>query len=949
MNNSMISRGFAAASFFISLVVYLLTMAPTVSFWDCGEFIACSYKMAVPHPPGAPFFLMLGRVFTIIPFFEDIAARVNLISVLSSAFTVLFLHLSIVYLVKDFTKDREGFNLYVPHFAGLIGALTFAFSHSFWFNAVEAEVYAPSMFFTGLVVWLAFLWDERRNEPGNEKYILMIAYIIGLALGVHLLNVLTIPMIMLIIFYRKYEVTITNLAILAVFGGILFWLIYPGIVKMIPVMISHTGFIGVVLLVLSMIAVLFYAVRARQNLVALVVLSMLLIMIGFSSYMMIYIRSGLNPNIDENNPETIEKFISYMNREQYGDHRILDREYAWRTSPNGKNWESATHYFWGYQVNHMYIRYFFWNFAGVAKDGVNVDFFQFLLIPLLLGLGGAYYHFIRDWKMGLAVFVLFFMTGLAIVLYLNQPDPQPRERDYSYVGSFFAFAIWVGIGAAGLLEKVTEMMKGAGELPAKVAPLAMALTMLIGGPTLMLATNYQEHDRTGNYVASDYSYNMLVSAETGGIMYTNGDNDTFPLWYLQEVENVRTDVRVANLSLLNTSWYIKQLRNMEPKVPMSLKDNDIDNLDQFLTRTGFRMFGNKEPLYGKLGAINLFPWPGEENVTIDAVADNVRRTEIDRYRAGFGDQVPGAGEKISFNLRPKHNISVGQGKTLGFLRVQDYMILNSLIANKFEKPVYFAVTTSRQNQMDGLQDYLRMDGLLFKITTLKGWSIDPETLYNNVMNKFRYRGLNDPDVYFNPSILGLVQNYRSAFLRLANYYLDAEDNDKFREVIKKSHDVMPSEVIPYTNRQFGELMQAFEFLAGVRPAEEFNSQNYELSELRAFSRIATDYKFYEEAKPVLIDLLGVIDENPEGPKVMQLLNRSFTRQVAPAQRVFALETIRAQLQEQLATTYENLGMLDKAIETLEERLKSNQRNNNVLKAKLQQLIDSQSADANDSP
>lgn len=945
----MISRGFAAASFFISLVVYLLTMAPTVSFWDCGEFIACSYKMAIPHPPGAPFYLMLGRVFTLIPIFEDIAARVNLISVLSSAFTVLFLHLSIVYLVRDFTKDKEGFNALVPHFGGLIGALTFAFSHSFWFNAVEAEVYAPSMFFTGLVVWLAFLWDEKRNEPGNERYILMIAYIIGLALGVHLLNVLTIPMIMLIIFYRKYEVTFANLAVLAVVGGVLFWLIYPGIVKMIPVMIHYTGFAGVVALVLAMIGILYYASTARQNLIALIVLSMLLITIGFSSYMMIYIRSGLNPNIDENNPETIEKFISYMNREQYGDHRILDREYAWKNSPNGKNWESVTHYFWGYQVNHMYVRYFFWNFAGIADDGVNFDLFQFLLIPLLLGLGGAYYHFLRDWKMGLAVFVLFFMTGLAIVLYLNQPDPQPRERDYSYVGSFFAFAIWIGIGAAALLAKVTEMLKDAGDLPSKIAPLTTALAMLIGGPTLMLATNFDSQDRTGNFVASDYSYNMLISAETGGIMYTNGDNDTFPLWYLQEVENVRTDVRVANLSLLNTDWYIMQLKNMEPKVPMSLSNSQIENLDQFLTSTGFRMFGKKEPIYGKLGAINLFPWPGEETVTIDAVSDNVRQSEIQRYRAGFGDQTPVATEKISFNLKPKHRIPVAQGKSLGFLRVQDYMILNTLIANKFEKPIYFAVTTSRQNQLDGLVDYLRMDGLLFKITTLKGWSIDPETLYDNVMNKFRYRGLNDPDVYFNDSILGLLQNYRSAFLRLANYYLDAGDQAKFKEVITRSHEVMPSEVIPYTNRQFAELMQAFEFLADVRPREEFTSENYELSELRAFARIATDFKFYEEAKPVLIDMLATIDENPEGPKVMQLLDRSFTRQVAPAQRVFALETIRAQLQEQLATSYENLGEIDKAIETLQERLKVNQRNNNILQAKLQQLIDSQSPDADDTP
>lgn len=937
MNPIIIIRGIAGISFLTSLIVYLTTMAPTVSFWDCGEFIACSYKMAIPHPPGAPFYLMMGRVFTLLPVFEDIAARVNLISVLSGAFTVLFLHLTIYYLVKGYLKSEEGFLKYVPSIGGLIGSLSFAFSHSFWFNTVEAEVYAPSMFFTGLIVWLAFKWAERHDESGNERYIILIAYIIGLALGVHLLNVLAIPAIALIIFYRRYEINAINLAKLAVVTGGLFFLVYPGVVKGLPVVADVAGVFSVILILVALLGLMIWASKAEHHHIALIALSVLLIVVGYSSYMMIFIRSGLDPNIDENNPETIEKFIKYMNREQYGDHSILDRTATWRNSPNGAQYDSVWDFFWNYQVQKMYVRYFNQNFLGITPDTSGVNPTQLWFVPFLLGFLGAIYHFYRDWRHGLVVFVLFFMTGLAIILYLNQPDPQPRERDYSYVGSFFAFAIWIGIGAAALIEGVVNVFKDGGSGIRNLGPVLLSILLVIVGPVKMLAENFDSHDRRGNYVASDYSYNMLINADEGSIMYTNGDNDTFPLWYLQEVEKVRQDVRVANLSLLNTDWYIKQLKNMEPTVPMSLTDEQIDDLPGFLHNQGLKLFGRQEPIYGRIGPTGLFPWPKADQIKIETVSQSVRRSEISRYQATFGGRAINQEESVSFQLRPKHNINLPDGRKLGFLRIQDYMILNTLINNQFQKPIYFAVTSSSSNQLDGLRDYLRMDGLLFKVTTIKNWAIDPEILHDNIMNKFRYRGLNDPSVYFNDSILGLVQNYRSAFFRLANHYLDNGERERFKEVIVKMNDVMPPEVIPYTNPQFAQILEGMNVIAGITPLEEVTADNFSLEELRGFAELGMNFEAFDFAEVAFENLLNAIDNPDKAADVNQFVNNFFRRQVGPDQRLQILTNLKAQIAQQLATAKEKQGKVDEAIELLRSRLESG-GDNPLLKAKLDELL-----------
>ncbi len=901
MNDKMQHRLFAGFSFLLSLAIYLKTMAPTVAFWDCGEFIACAYRLAIPHPPGAPLYLLVGRVFTLIPAFiiEDIAKRVNLISALSSAVTILFLHMTIVHLIKEYMREElaDPFLKYVPHIGAVIGSLAFAFSHSFWFNAVEAEVYAPSMLFTGICVWLVFRWSEKSDEIGNEKYLLLIAYMMGLAIGVHLLNVLTLPMIFLVIYYKRFEINMTTFFTMVAIGLGLTLLVYPGMVKGIPVLVHQIGFEGMIFLVVAAGGILGYAVNNGQKALALVITCLLLITIGYSSYLMIYIRSGLDPNIDENNPETVEKFISYMNREQYGEHHF-DRARRWKESPNGNQYSSGMDFFWRYQINEMYVRYFLWNFGGIeentnfSRERKRADVMRFWALPLLLGLIGGYYHFMKDRRHGLAIFVLFFMTGLAIVLYLNQPDPQPRERDYSYVGSFFAFSIWIGIGAAAILENIYKAVakkEGAGgAIGWIVAVLLFALV-----PMRMMAVNYNVHDRTGNFVAHDYSRNMLASAGPNGIMFTNGDNDTFPLWYLQEVEKYRTDVRVANLSLLNTSWYIEQLKNKEPKVPISFSDTEIEAM--------------KYPV----------PWK-ERKVEVSTISETARRAEAERYRLSLGiDDSLTIPDKVTFNVKPKMQIP-GRG---GALRIQDWMILNILITNQFENPIYFAVTTSDQNRLDELKRYQKMDGLLFQVTSIRDWTIEPEKLYDNLMNKFVYRNLNNPDVYYNENIIGLLQNYRSAFFRLGTHYLDSGNEARFEEVMQRLYEIMPPEVIPFTHNQFEEVLTAFATMANVYSKDQLTVDSMGMRQLQAVGEISLNYKKYDLAEVAYQQVLAPLLDNPQG-ELVQSYMRGITRnpalydQATEDQRNQILQSAISQIKRQIVTVYKDSKNYDTAIEVL---------------------------------
>jgi Ca2+/Na+ antiporter len=620
---------------------------------------------------------------------------------------------------------------------------------------------------------------------------------IGLAIGIHLLNVLALPFVTLIYYYKRYEYNLKTFIINAIITVGLILFVYPGIVKYLPRVAEIGGAVGLAAVFIFLFAVVFWSINNNKKMVSLVFLSVLFIIIGYSTYTTIYIRSNLDPMIDENNPETIERFISYLNREQYGDHSITDRAKVWKESPNGKRYNSSSEFFWKYQVDKMYIRYFLWQFVGMDENERDWSANQFYAIPFLLGLLGIYWHFKNDQKHALAVLALFFMTGLAIVLYLNQPDPQPRERDYSYVGSFYAFSIWIGLGYAGLMELIRGNKKKKKDdvtVQSSKLPMIVFLILLIISPILVLARNYETHNRKGRYIAWDYSYNMLMTCEPNAILITNGDNDTFPLWYLQEVDSIRRDVRIVNLSLLNTDWYIQQLRDLEPKVPIGLGDAELS----------------------KLG---LVPWK-KRQVTL-----NIPKSEGERiareFQNKYQDRPLNVPAKISFEVSPTLNTAYGS-----VLRVQDYMILRILNNNKWKKPVYFAVTVAKKNMLGELQEYLRMDGLALKLVPFKSWRISPENLERNLTKVYKYRGLQDPTVYYDKNILGLLQNYRTAYLQVSEHYARLKDMAKVKSLMADMEKNIPSTVIPWTNKYLKLIRDSYSLATDGITLDSLYSSNY---------------------------------------------------------------------------------------------------------------------------
>ncbi len=714
--------------FLTALLNFLSTVAPTTSFWDCGEFIAASFTLGVPHPPGAPFYLLLGRLFSMLPLGENIGYRVNLISCLVSALTILFLYLSTVLIIRQWRGlEKTVADKLTVYGGAAVGALAFAFSNSFWFNAVEAEVYAISMFFTALVFWLALLWLNYNEVPLGNRILLFMFYVIGLSTGVHLLNVLAILSIVYIISFKKYPATVGSFIITAIIGVAVTGAIYPGIIQGLPLLIK----IGTIWLVIPLLMGIFvlavYLLKKDYRVGAFALFAALLFVIGYSSYIYIKIRSGMNPFLDENDPETWAGLLSYLNREQYGTESLFATMFK-RAAP-----------FWTYQINKMYIRYFNWQFLG--GQGTPL-----LLFPFFFGLVGAVHHFFRDAKHAFVVLALFFMTGLAIILYVNQPDPQPRDRDYSYVGSFYAFAIWIGIGVVTLIETLQESFKKTN--PAVVATV-VALIALLLAPVQMYIKNHHTHNRQGNYVASDYSYNLLNTCEPDAVLYTNGDNDTFPLWYLQVVEGVRRDVRVVNLSLLNTGWFIQQIRDQEPKVPFSSKISDY--------------------------YINTVVESRDASALLDRHWKQQQRVSIDGPNIDSPNMVWNVPAALSYP------VGVG-GRTEYFLRVQDLMILNTIAANHWKRPIYFAVTVSDDN-LCGLrniqnpaENFLAMEGLAFKLHPHAVPLVDGGRIAENMFYKYRYRNLDNPKVYFNDNIEKLLGNYRQGLIQLAFTYLtEAKD------------------------------------------------------------------------------------------------------------------------------------------------------------------------------
>ncbi len=735
---------FAGLSFLISFIVYMMTVSPTVAFWDCGEFTACSYIMGVPHPPGAPLFIMLGRVFTLLLPGIDISLRTNIISVLSTALTIALLFLIIARLIQEWRGKPESFeDRLIINAGAFIGAMSLAFTDTLWFNAVETEVYALSLLLTTLVFWLALVWMDNYKDYKSLKFLLFIVYLWGLGSGVHLLHYMVVPTVFLYILYTDSKFLVKG--------------IIAGVISLPFFIISYFlcqkyGLIGIVpaVILITTLILLKYEFWAA---------ALIIFIIGYSTYFLIIIRAGLQPAINENNPDNWVRFLAYLKREQYG----AGSQFLTFFNRNAPIWE--------YQIKKMFLRYFSWQFIGkgttLGADGYiaeNISFRGLYGIPFLLGLIGVVHHFFKDWKRALSVLVFFIMTSLALVIYQNQGDPQPRERDYFYVGSFLAFAIWIGIGATGILESIVAKFKDNKKLMLTLAG-GIILIILLAVPINTLKFNYHEHDRSGNYIPWDYSYNILQSCEPNAILFTNGDNDTFPLWYLQEVEGIRKDIRIANLSLLNTNWYIKQLKHEEPKIAISFSDEEIE-------------------------AIQPMGWK-TQTLKINAPA-NVLKQYMGNVEGEI--ELPDTNIVMEFEVSPTLYDKA--------LRVQDYMVLNILYSNGWRKPIYFALTVSDGNKV-GLKEYLRMDGMASKLIPFKNEKISESRLRKNLFEVFKYRGLNDPDVYYDKQTNDLLQNYRTLFASgLAQHYYAKGMKDKVPEVLDKMEEAIPSSVIPVKRKEF---------------------------------------------------------------------------------------------------------------------------------------------------
>ena len=750
MTHRALNRFLAVLLFIGAELLYFRTMAPTLSFWDCGEFIATAFTLGVPHPPGAPLFLLIGRVFSMIPFFSDTGARVNLVSTLASSATVMLTYLATVRLIVLYRKsDPDNWDTaekISAYGSAVIAALALGFSDSFWFNAVETEVYALSSFFTAMVLWSMLRWYEEYPNPGHERWLLLVMYLFGLSIGVHLLCLLAVFAAAMIYYFRRYDVTAKSFAMLIAVSSALFLLLYQVVIKGLPVLFQYVSWWGVLLLFALLAYGVWYTDRRRFTIANTVIVSLLLIILGYTSYGMIYVRSQAGPPINENNPSSPETFYSYLNREQYGEMPLWPRR--WSPEPVHQyfyqQYGSDLDFFLSYQLNRMYLRYFGWQFIGREHDieGAGVDWSVLWGLPFLAGLGGAVAHFRRQWKMGLVVTALFVLTGAALVIYLNQTEPQPRERDYSYVGSFFAFALWIGIGIESLwsfLQKRIPTVRGS--VPKAVfAGIVVGLSLLLINGR-MLQANYRMHDRSGNYVPWDWAWNLLQSCEKDAILFTNGDNDTFPLWYLQEVERIRTDVRVVNLSLANTGWYLLQLKNTSPRGAKPVVFSSTD---------------------GELGAITYVPL---DSVDV-ALPSGTAASGLAREASRHGFSLPAKPvDSLKWVLKPSFTYG-GQG----YLRPQDIAVYEIVTNNFPEHPVCFALTVD-QESMIGLQHNLRLDGLVYKLVPLESADpmsfVDPSRLYRSLMQLYRFRNLGNPDVTLEETSRRLCANYTPLFVRLA--------------------------------------------------------------------------------------------------------------------------------------------------------------------------------------
>ncbi len=923
-------------AFAFAAIMFMMTVEPTVSFWDAGERIAVSYKLQIGHPPGAPFYQMLARIFSLLALGEvtRVAFWINMMSVTAGALTVMFLFWTINMLGKkliapdgEITREKA----FAIFGSGIVGALALAFSDSFWFTAVEAEVYVTSLFLTAFVFWVILRWEAAPHEKDSYKWLVLIAYIVGLSIGVHMLNLLAIPAIVFVYYFKYYHPTRKGIVFTGFIAIALLYfiqsIIIPGLLNLdwqferffvntlgLP---FHTGTIAFfVLLIAAIVYGLYYTHKHNKVVLNTIILAFTFIVIGYSSFFMLVIRSNAQVPINENAPKDALAMKAYLGREQYGAWPLLHGPYfnapaidAEDGNPVwGKNRETGRYeiinprkglepvydpnfttifprmwsnrqnhpagyeqwgnvrgrpvrvtlpdgstetrnrptfgenlrFFFSYQVGHMYLRYFMWNFSGRQNDiqghgspvegnwltGIkfldemrlgpqdnlpesmtsNRGYNRYYMLPFILGVIGFLYQLKRRPDHTLVVGLLFFMTGLAIIIYLNQTPFQPRERDYSYIGSFYAFSIWIGLGALGLADYVMRKLKEKGGdkplINPKVAAVATLAVCLLLVPVNMAKENWNDHDRSGRYTARDVAINYLESCAPNAIIFTNGDNDTFPLWYAQEVEGIRTDIKVVNLSLLNTDWYIDNMvrrKTYDGKpVPFSMETPQYrDGTRDFVYLTD-RLEGHQ----------NL-------KAVIDFIADDSQRTRI-RTARGMEDysptrhfRLPVDSAKVVDNgtVAPEdaHLIvdAVEWSVNWQGLQKNHMMAFDFLATNNWERPVYFAITTGGDSFL-GLEDYFQVEGMAYRLVPIRSPRIDGQPgrintriLYDNFMNKFQWGNMNQPGVYLDEDNRRLTVNFRNTAQRLANALIKENKPDSAIAVLDKAMEKMPEFNVPY--------------------------------------------------------------------------------------------------------------------------------------------------------
>lgn len=964
--------------FAIAAATYLLTIEPTASFWDCGEFISSAFKLEVGHPPGAPFFMMTAHLFTL--FASDptqVAVMVNSMSALFSALTILFLFWTITHLARK-VLVRGGEEISLSKMiailgAGAVGALAYTFSDTFWFSAVESEVYAYSSLFTAVVFWLILKWEDSDvDSPSSDRWLVLIAYLMGLSIGVHLLNLLAIPAIVLVYYFRKYTPTWKGVlaalaASVAILAAVLYGLI-PGFVKVaswfellftnglglpfntglsvyivlsiaalvwaiwatqygkndvqakIAFLLSMTligvpfmgGVVLGVIIIAAVAAFLFVKKGVSRRWMNTIVLCATVMLIGYASYAMIVIRSMANTPMDQNSPEDVFSLQSYLNREQYGDrplfygavysapeklevkgnvcipveqegdpmwickekteagekdryvvagyrHRgyekdkrfmmLFPRMYSTQDThvEAYKSWANIKgkrirvdrcgrqetivcptfgenlRFFFSYQLNFMYWRYFMWNFSGRQNDiqshgeldhGNWITGFDFIdnlmlcdqsqmpdslkenkghnryfMLPLLLGVLGIVWQLAKGkkGKQGFWItFTLFFMTGIAIVIYLNQTPYQPRERDYAYAGSFYAFCIWIGLGVLMLAEGLRKIMP-------QTAAAVVAVLLGLCVPAIMAEQNWDDHDRSGRYTCRDFGANYLNSCAPNGIYFCNGDNDTFPIWYNMEVEGTRTDMRACNLSYLSTDWYIDQMkRGAYESAPLPItwerKDYVSANLD--VSRViDHPQFGGTMPL---TQALDLVRRPELIDDGIGTIFASTVTVPVDKEQAiATGTVKPEDADKIVDQLEIKLPRVLEKSKM---------MVLEMINSNNWERPIYFAATVGEQFYPN-VKKYLQLEGMCYRLVPIANEGgrsrVNTEAMYGNMMHKFKFGGIENPNVYIDENIMRMCRTHRMMFAYLADALIGEGQTDKAVEVLDYAAKVIPHETVPY--------------------------------------------------------------------------------------------------------------------------------------------------------